>query len=140
MNEIAEGRVRYPDFVTTLDAKTIVSIGEKYLTGIADLMSLSRPYATDKLLANFLNIGLMHLALPNATILHTERNALDTCISCFSKRFTHGHEYVYDLAELGRYYKRYQRLMQHWYSVLPPGRVLDIRYEEVVADLEGQAG
>jgi Sulfotransferase family len=43
------------------------------------------------------------------------------------------------LGELGRYYQRYQSLMRHWHRVLPPGRILDVRYEDVVADLEGQA-
>jgi len=89
--------------------------------------------------SNFLYIGLIHLALPNARIIHTVRNPLDTCISCFSKLFTLEQNYTYDLAELGRYYRRYQRLMAHWHQVLPQGRILDVHYEEVVADLEGQA-
>ena len=127
------------DFAPALDGKTIASIGEKYLAGIAALMSTDRPRVTDKQLNNFLHLGLLHLALPNAVILHTARNPLDGCISCFSKRFSPHHAYTYDLAELGRYYKRYQRLMQHWHSVLPPGRILDVQYEDVVADLEGQA-
>jgi hypothetical protein len=48
-------------------------------------------------------------------------------------------EWTYDLGELGRYYRCYERLMAHWHRVLPPGRILDVRYEDVVADLEGQA-
>src|SRR5262249_30039561 len=78
-------------------------------------------------------------ALPNAAIIHTVRNPVDTCISCFSKLFTDGLEQTYDLAELGRYYRRYQALMAHWDQVLPSGRILDVRYEDVVADLEAQA-
>jgi hypothetical protein len=83
--------------------------------------------------------GLIHLALPNAIIIHTIRDPVDTCLSCFSKLFTEGQNHTYDLAELGRYYRHYQALMAHWHRVLPPGRILDVRYEDVVADLEGQA-
>ncbi len=89
--------------------------------------------------SNYYFAGLIHLALPNAKIIHTIRDPVDTCISCFSKLFSAEQNHTYDLAELGRYYKRYERLMAHWRKALPPGRILDVRYEDVVADLEGQA-
>jgi Sulfotransferase family len=57
-------------------------------------------------------------------------------MSCFSKLFSAEQNHTYDLGELGRYYKRYERLMAHWRRVLPAGRILDVRYEDVVADLE----
>jgi len=92
---------------------------------------------------NFYFIGLIHLALPNARIVHVMRDPADTCVSCFSKLFTVAERgelnHTYDLGELGRYYRRYERLMAHWRRVLPPGRILDVRYEDVVADLEGAA-
>ncbi len=88
---------------------------------------------------NFFFIGMIHLALPNAKIVHTVRNPVDTCLSCFSNLFSGAQDFSYDLAELGRHYARYQRLMAHWHRVLPPGTILDVRYEDVVADLEGQA-
>jgi len=93
---------------------------------------------TDKLPGNFMVAGLIHLALPNATIIHTVRDPLDTCLSCFARLFE-GQEHTYDLAELGRYYRHYQALMAHWHRVLPAGRILDVRYEDVVADLEAEA-
>ncbi|MGB7034966.1 MAG: sulfotransferase, partial [Xanthobacteraceae bacterium] len=74
-----------------------------------------------------------------AKIIHSVRNPVDTCISCFSKLFSAEQNHTYDLTELGRYYKRYERLMAHWHRVLPARRILDVRYENVVADLEGQA-
>jgi hypothetical protein len=89
--------------------------------------------------SNYLLIGLIHLALPNARIIHTVRDPVDTCISCFSRLFMLEHNYTYDLAELGRYYRGYLKLMAHWHRVLPPGRILDVLYEELVADLEGEA-
>jgi hypothetical protein len=68
------------------------------------------------------------------------RDPLDTCFSCFSLLFAYDHQpFTYDLSELGRYYRAYATLMEHWRGVLPPGAMLDVRYEELVADLEGQA-
>lgn len=94
---------------------------------------------TDKMPSNYYFAGLIHLALPNAKIIHSVRNPVDTCISCFSKLFTAEQNHTYDLRELGRYYKRYETLMAHWRRVLPAKTILDMRYEDVVADLEKQA-
>ena len=94
---------------------------------------------TDKMPGNFLFAGLIHLALPNATIIHAVRDPVDTCVSCFAEHFTHGQVQTYDLSELGRYYRHYQELMAHWHEVLPPGSIMDVHYEDLVADLEGTA-
>jgi hypothetical protein len=88
---------------------------------------------------NFVFAGLIHLALPNAIIIHTVRDPVDTCISCFSKLFTEGNFQTYDLAELGRYYRHYKALMAHWHRVLPRGRIIDVNYEDTVADVEAMA-
>ena len=113
-------------------------LGTRYLAEIERLAPGAR-HITDKAPINFIFAGLIHLALPNAPIIHTVRDPVDTCISCFSKLFTEEQNHTFDLAELGRYYRHYQALMEHWHRVLPPGRILDVRYEDVVADLEGQA-
>jgi tetratricopeptide (TPR) repeat protein len=94
---------------------------------------------SDKGLGNFVVVGLIHLALPNARILHIRRDPIDTCVSCFSKWFSSGQQQSYDLAELGRYYRAYEELMEHWRRVLPKGVMLDVRYEDLVEDLEPQA-
>jgi hypothetical protein len=70
--------------------------------------------------------------MPNARIIHVMRDPVDTCISCFSKLFTAEQNHTYDLGEIGRYYKRYERLMAHWHRVLPNERILDVHYEDVV--------
>jgi tetratricopeptide (TPR) repeat protein len=138
---------RYPDFVPALDANGVAQIGARY---VAELRALVARHGsaddiermtriTDKMPSNYYFLGLVHLALPNAKIIHSMRDPVDTCVSCFSKLFSAEQNHTYDLAELGRYYARYQRLMAHWRRVLPPGSFLDVRYEDVVADLEGQA-
>jgi hypothetical protein len=128
----------FPDMMLHMSAEQFRAVGAAYV----EKMRERAPWAariTDKMTSNFLFTGLIHLALPNATIIHAVRNPVDTCVSCFATDFTSGHEHTYDLAELGRYYRRYQALMKHWRDVLPPGRILDVQYEELVADLEGVA-
>jgi hypothetical protein len=124
--------------VSALDGETLREMGKAYLAG---LPAMGDPIVriVDKMPGNFLNIGLIHLILPNARIIHTVRDPLDTCFSCYSKLFTAGQDFSYDLAELGRYYAAYAGMMNHWRSVLPPGAMLDVIYEDVVDDLEGQA-
>ena len=97
------------------------------------------PRITDKMTGNFTLAGLIHLALPNATIIHTVATRSTLASPAFPSCSTKAARYTYELAELGRYYRHYQALMAHWHRVLPPGRILDVRYEDVVADLEGQA-
>ena len=128
----------FPEFVPALDTGAITRIGARY---VAELRKLARsaPHITDKMPSNFYFAGLIHLTLPHARIIHTVRDPADTCVSCFSKLFSDQQNHTYDLGELGRYHRRYQGLMAHWRRVLPPERLLDVRYEDVVADLEGQA-
>ena len=87
--------------------------------------------------ANFSHVGLIHMALPQARIIDARRHPLDTCIGNFRQLFAQGKNMTYDLYELAEYYLEYDRIMAHWDAVLP-GRVLRVRYEDVVADLEGQ--
>jgi tetratricopeptide (TPR) repeat protein len=140
--------IAYPDFVPALDAGAMKAIGERYVTLVRNQIHPpargggkrgGSERVTDKMPSNYYFAGLIHLALPNARIIHTMRDPVDTCVSCFSKLFSAEQNHTYDLAELGRYYGRYEKLMAHWRRVLPEGRMLDVRYEDVVADLEGQA-
>jgi tetratricopeptide (TPR) repeat protein len=115
----------------------IRQIGDRYLREVEQLAPKAA-HITDKLPRNFIFSGLIHVALPNAPIIHTMRDPIDTCLSCFSISFGGEQDFAYDLAELGRYYRRYASLMKHWHRLLPPGRILDVRYEDVVADPECQ--
>lgn len=90
---------------------------------------------TDKMPHNFMSLGLIALLFPNAPIIHCKRNAMDNCLSIFFQNFGGRHPYAYDLANIGHHHKQYERLMAHWHEVLP-GRILDINYEDTIADPE----
>ncbi len=124
--------------VAALTQADIERIGSDYLRRVWKLSPQKR-YITDKMPANFFYLGLIHLALPHARIIHAMRDPMDSCFSCYTRLFTDTMDFAYDLGTLGRYYRRYMTLMRHWHEVLPPGTILDLSYEEMVADTEGQA-
>ena len=95
------------------------------------------PRFTDKMPNNFAHVGLLHLILPNAKIINARRHPLDSCLGSYKQLFARGQPFTYDLFEIGEYYLEYERLMAHWHTVLP-GRVLDVQYEELVADPPAQ--
>ncbi len=129
----------YPDLAPVLSPEQLRRLGAGYLRRIRAL-SPTAEQITNKTPENFAYLGLIRLALPNARIIHARRDPLDTCFSCFSQNFARGAvPYAYDLAELGRLYRAYETLMAHWRAVLPADAMLEVRYEEVVGDLEGQA-
>ncbi len=131
--------IGYPEYVPLLNQAATRAIGAEYLKRLA-VLAPEGERVTDKMPLNYYFAGLVHLALPNAVIIHTVRDPIDTCVSCFSTLFKlHEQSHTYDLGEIGRYYVRYQRLMAHWRRVLPEGRILDVRYEDMVDDLEAQA-
>jgi tetratricopeptide (TPR) repeat protein len=90
-------------------------------------------FLVDKMLGNYMNIGMIHLMFPNATILHSVRDPVDTCLGCFRQLFRTGNETTYDLRDIGEQYVRYRELMAHWDTVLP-GRVIDVVHEDLVSD------
>lgn len=92
----------------------------------------------DKGLHNFMHIGFIHVLFPNATILHTVRDPLDTCVSCLSLRFAGGHAWANRTRDTAHYYRQYRELMTHWDEVLPD-RVIEARYEDLAHDFEPQA-
>lgn len=114
------------------------ALGARYLE-LVDAVAPTTKRVVDKLPSNFRHAGLLHLALPRARIVHCMRDPLDTCFSCFTTLFTGRQDFSWDLTEAGRYYRAYAALMEHWRRVLPPGIMVDVRYEDVVADLEGNA-
>ena len=128
----------FTERVAVLSADDLKKIGDDYLNDVWKLSPQSR-FITDKMPANFFYLGLIHLALPNAKIIHAMRDPMDSCFSCFSRLFNDTMDFAYDQGTLGRYYVRYMTLMRHWQKVLPQGTVLDMPYEDMVADTETNA-
>jgi hypothetical protein len=130
---------QYPHVVRTFSSEQFPRLGEQY----TERVWRHAPEAThiiDKMPSNFFYLGMIHLMLPEAKIIHAMRDPMDSCFSCYSRLFNRENmRFAYDLGTLGRYYARYIRLMRHWHEVLPPGTILDLRYEDMVADMEGQA-
>jgi tetratricopeptide (TPR) repeat protein len=134
----SKAAARFPELLPTLNAEELCQIGAGYL----DRIKARAPAAeriVDKMPSNFIFAGLIHLALPQARIIHIRRDPVDTCFSCFSSLLSGEQPPVCDLGELGRYYRAYASLIEHWRTVLPEGVMLDVRYEDVVDNLEAQA-
>jgi tetratricopeptide (TPR) repeat protein len=127
----------YPEAVATFGRDQFAALGRAYLDRALGASGAGR--VTDKAANLYLRVGLIHLMLPNARIIHCRRDPVDTCLSCYSKLFTAGQAFTYDLAELGDYYRRYAGLMDHWRAALSPETFIEVEYEAVVDDLEGQA-
>jgi tetratricopeptide (TPR) repeat protein len=128
----------FPLWAGALAGADLQRLAQAYLDGIAP-RGPGKARLTDKTVGNLELLGLIHLILPNARIIHCRRDPRDVCVSCFSTRFSGGHDYAYDLGELARYWRLYDQLMAHWRAVLPPGRIFEVDYEALVEDLEGSA-
>ncbi len=128
------GRDELVPLTATLDFK---DLGERYIASTRNLVGHTAHFI-DKLPINFLYVGLINLALPNAKIINLQRNPMDTCYAVYKSLFKDGYPFSYALEELGSYYVAYDRLMTHWNTVLP-GVVHTVNYEDVVADIESEA-
>ncbi|MDD2685092.1 MAG: sulfotransferase [Gallionella sp.] len=130
--------VVYPGSLRLLESTTMGQWSSEYLAAIR-LHHSGAKRITDKLPANFMAVGLIHLMLPNAKIIHVNRNPMDTCLSCYTNLFHQNNvPWSYDQIELGQYYRDYHRLMAHWRRVLPASAFLDVHYEDIVQDRETQ--
>jgi tetratricopeptide (TPR) repeat protein len=116
--------------------ESLAKLGDQYIESTTRFRKGS-PFFTDKMPNNFASIGLIALILPNAKIVNARRHPLDSCMGSYKQLFYKGQSFTYDLVELGEYYLEYQRLMDHWHEILP-GKVLDVQYENMVADQENE--
>lgn len=124
------GAASYPECANDLDAMTACRLGDSYSNYVRRLGGGAQ-FVTDKMPGNFMHIGFISLFLPNAKIIHSRRNPLDTCLSCYFQHFTNPMPFSMSLESLGHYYRGYQRLMAHWEKVLP-GKILTVDYEDMV--------
>ena len=127
----------YPANLADLSHEDVSRFGDEFIRDTQVYRKLGTPYFIDKMPNNFRHIGLIHLILPNAKIIDARRSAMGCCFSGFKQLFAEGQEFTYGLTEVGTYYRDYVQLMDHWDQVLP-SKVLRVRYEDVVADLETQ--
>lgn len=125
------------DKLKHVDKHELKRIGQKY-TSIISSLDENASLIVDKMPTNFLFLGPIALAMPDAKIIHCRRDPLDTCLSCYKRLFSQNHPYSYDLCELGKFYRLYQCLMQHWISVFS-GRIVEVFYEDLIENLEAES-
>lgn len=108
------------------------ALGRDYVARV-NALGIRSDCFTDKMPLNYLYCGLIRRALPNARIVHVRRRPMAACYAIYKTLFQDGYPFSYDLQELGRYYVGYRRLMRHWSATLP-GAILELQYEDLVAD------
>jgi tetratricopeptide (TPR) repeat protein len=123
--------------VAALARADCTALGERYLEGTRHLRKRGAPHFLDKMPNNWLYVGLIHLILPNATIIDARRHPMACCFSCFKQHFARGQAFTYALEDLGAYYHDYVALMHHFDAVLPE-KVHRVFYEAMVSDTETQ--
>jgi tetratricopeptide (TPR) repeat protein len=131
------GRPAYPEHIAALERQEIDALAARYLSQTQVHRPLGKPRFVDKMLSNFVHIGLIQLMFPNAAIIDMRRHPLGCGFSCYRQMFARGFGYTYNLSEMGRYYRDYAVLMEHYDAVLPK-RVHRVYYEQLVADPEGE--
>ncbi len=117
------------------DAPRNAALGAEYLKVLAQC-SPDALRVVDKMPANYLSLGSIHEALPNARFIHMRRHPIDTCLSIYFQHFKSAHAYGHDLEDLAHHYREYDRLMQHWRRTLPADRFLEVPYEALVTEPE----
>ncbi len=136
--QLSRFKVDYPNTIPGLQNTDYAALAAEYLKRIQALVedeNVNR--IVDKHPLNFQFIGLIFSMFPNAKIIHTVRNPLDTCLSCYFQNFTKGQDYSFDLRALGNFYNDYRRLMEHWETIYP-GRIITVKYEDVLSGQENE--
>ena len=135
--ESAGGSINREQLVALTTELDFAQLGERYIKSV-EAVSGKTGFVIDKLPLNFLYVGLIHLALPNAKIIHLQRNPMDTCYAVYKTLFEDVYPFSYNLTELARYYVAYQKLMAHWQQQLP-GVIHTVSYEALVNNAEQEA-
>ncbi|MDB6083732.1 MAG: hypothetical protein JWN43_1613 [Gammaproteobacteria bacterium] len=128
---------KYPEVLAEVGAEQLRALGTEYIERTRIQRKTDRPFFIDKMPNNFLHIGLIHLALPNAKIIDARRHPMACCFSGFKQHFAKGQHYTYGLDDIGRYYHDYVELMGHFDQVLP-GVVHRIFYEHLIENTEAE--
>ncbi|HEX8783965.1 MAG TPA: sulfotransferase, partial [Steroidobacteraceae bacterium] len=118
------------------DGATRRRLAEKYLRVLARQFPDARR-VVDKSPFNSDILGILHAVFPHARFIYVQRDPIDTCLSCYFQSFPASLNFTQDLSDLTDYYRQHRRLIKHWRGSLPAGTLLDVPYEELVADQEG---
>jgi tetratricopeptide (TPR) repeat protein len=135
--KVPNAKPRYPSILGELSAAACRELGERYLADTRIQRKTAKPLFIDKMPNNFLHIGLIQLALPNAKIIDARRHPMACCFSSYKQQFTEGHRYSYSLVDIGRFYRDYVELMDHFDRAIP-GKVHRICYENMIDDTEAE--
>ncbi len=122
----------------TLKPSAATALAREYQASLKG-MANGKPFITDKMPFNYLYAGLLHREFPDAPIIHVNRNPVDTCLSIYMTPYASPPEFAYDREDIAYAYREYQRLMSHWQTSLPAGRMLEVSYEDLVDNLEAGA-
>ena len=133
-NVVRSSEKPWPECLSSMPAEKLQAMASEYLAALESRAPESTR-VIDKMPQNFLHVGFAALLFPRVTVVHCTRDPLDTCLSNYFQIFPGGIDYAYDLADLGRYYRNYQRLMSHWQDLLGE-RLVTVRYEELVSESE----
>lgn len=125
-----------PDMISALAHKDMGLIAKGYMDAVGYRLG-AEPMFIDKLPFNFLYLGFIARAWPEARIVHLVRNPMDACFAMYKQVFTWAYKFSYSLDSLGRYYVAHDRLRRHWQTVLGD-RMVEVEYEALVADPEGE--
>ncbi len=129
-------RNQYPKCVPEMNAEQSRSVAREYVSNL-QARAPQAARITDKLPGNYLFVGLISLLLPRARVIYCRRHPMDVAVSIYFTDFRAGHRYSYRLEDIAAQFRQFVRLMEHWRQVAPAS-MLDLRYEDVVADTEPQ--
>ncbi len=127
----------FPQSASKWTRKSIDTISNSYLKSVS-VLNDTAAFVTDKNPFNFMNIGAIRIAFPNAKIIHCQRDPIDTCLGNYRQLFNGAHHYAYNQDELVRYFKAYQTLMKHWQDCFGDW-ILNVSYEDLVRDSSPEA-
>jgi tetratricopeptide (TPR) repeat protein len=127
----------YPEILADLEADEVRLLGDSFLERTRIHRKRGAPFFIDKMPNNFHHLGLIFLILPNARVVDARRHPMAVGFSVFKQHFARGHDFSYDLTDIGRYYRAYTNLMSHFVEALP-GRVHRVIHEDLVDDVEGE--
>ncbi|MGB5259878.1 MAG: sulfotransferase [Gammaproteobacteria bacterium] len=131
---VGDGITPYPECLAMLPAESFGQMAGQYLNSLGASVQ-DEKFVTDKLPENYHHLVLIRALFPDSRIIHCVRDPLDTCLSCYFQEFTGYHDYAYDLEDLGRHYREYQRLMRHYRDELKIP-MLEVKYEELVNETD----